>query len=204
MSNKIDFGFTQAHVPPGTHICQIYDDKDERNEALLQFLLKGIELKERSACFTEEISEEKIDQYFAKHGISYIDQKEQDGVQYFNVQDVYFQESRFDPDRMLNSLVQFYKTAVHKGFSGARVIGEMAPEIGHISGGERLMEYEFRVNMLLQEHPITTVCQYHANEFDGRLIMDVLKVHPMMVVRGAVIHNPFYVSPEEILAKHNL
>ena len=28
--------------------------------------------------------------------------------------------------------------------------------------------------------------------------MDVLKVHPMMVVGGAVVANPFYVSPTEM------
>ena len=31
------------------------------------------------------------------------------------------------------------------------------------------------------------------------LIMDVLKVHPLMVVRGAVVRNPFFVPPEEFL-----
>jgi hypothetical protein len=30
--------------------------------------------------------------------------------------------------------------------------------------------------------------------------MDVLKVHPFMVIRGSVVRNPFALSPEEILA----
>ena len=85
------------------------------------------------------------------------------------------------------------------GFSAARVIGEMIPEIKHIPGGERLLEYESRISILLRDRPVTSICQYDANEFDGATIMDVLKVHPKMIVNGAVINNPFFIKPEEYL-----
>jgi hypothetical protein len=85
------------------------------------------------------------------------------------------------------------------GFPAARVIGEMSPEVQDIPGGRRLLEYEARVSLLLAERPITTVCQYDANLFDGATIMEVLKVHPQMIVNGAVIHNPFYIPPAEFL-----
>lgn len=55
--------------------------------------------------------------------------------------------------------------------------------------------------MLLRDHPITTVCQYDANSFDGATIMEVLKVHPKMIVNGAVINNPFFIEPEDYLAQ---
>ncbi|MDZ7792617.1 MAG: hypothetical protein U5P10_02675 [Spirochaetia bacterium] len=49
----VDLGFGHTTLPPGTHICQIYNDEDERNEALLKFLSKGIELREKSGLFLE-------------------------------------------------------------------------------------------------------------------------------------------------------
>jgi hypothetical protein len=63
------------------------------------------------------------------------------------------------------------------------------------------MEYESRISLLLKDHPVTAVCQYDATAFDGATILQVLKVHPLMVIRGAVIHNPFFMPPEEILAR---
>jgi hypothetical protein len=30
--------------------------------------------------------------------------------------------------------------------------------------------------------------------------MDILKVHPFMVVRNSVVRNPFFIPPEEFLA----
>ena len=32
-------------------------------------------------------------------------------------------------------------------------------------------------------------------------IMDILKVHPYMIIKGSVVHNPFFIPPEEYLAK---
>ena len=113
--------------------------------------------------------------------------------------DVYFPDDRFDPDRMLGLLADFHRESVQAGYRAARVIGEMLPEVLELPGGERLLEYECRVTLLLREVPVTSVCQYDARTFDGATIMDVLKVHPQMVVRGAVINNPFYIPPEAFL-----
>jgi len=63
------------------------------------------------------------------------------------------------------------------------------------------MEYECKVSVLLQEKPVTAVCEYEASGFDGATIMDVLRVHPMMVVRGSVVHNPYFVPPAEYLSR---
>ena len=66
-------------------------------------------------------------------------------------------------------------------------------------GSDRLMEYEALVNNVLKTHPITAVCQYDANRFSGATIVDVLKVHPMMIVRGQIVRNPYYMKPEDFL-----
>jgi hypothetical protein len=115
------------------------------------------------------------------------------------VEPIYFENDQFDPERMLETLKGFHECSIKDGQSAARVIGDMDPRITSINGGERLMEYEAKVCLLLETHPVTAVCQYNVDEFDGATIMKVLKVHPLMVVKGAVIRNPFFVAPEEIL-----
>jgi hypothetical protein len=104
---------------------------------------------------------------------------------------------------MLKLLQEFYENSVNKNKTGARVIGEMSPDIEHIEGGSRLMEYEAKVSLLLKKYPVNAVCQYDARSFDGATILDILKVHPYMIVRGSVVHNPFFEKPEEYLAKHS-
>ncbi|MGC4066860.1 MAG: MEDS domain-containing protein [Polyangiaceae bacterium] len=73
----------------------------------------------------------------------------------------------------------------------------MSSKISQIEGGTRLFEYEGKVNELLRSCPVTAVCQYDSRAFDGATIMDVLAVHPLMVVQDHVIQNPFFVPAED-------
>lgn len=192
----VALGFTEELVPVGTHMCLIYTDEKERQDSLLKFLLSGLKDHERVACFSESVSEEGIRAFLAGEGISYDDRKGQNAISISGAREIYFEGGVFDPDRMLKTLIHFYQHSKEHGFPAARVIGEMVPEVEQMPGGERLMEYESRVSLLVKECPVTTVCLYDAKTFDGETILNVLKVHPKMIVNGAVVKNPFFIEPE--------
>jgi hypothetical protein len=64
------------------------------------------------------------------------------------------------------------------------------------------MEYEALVNKVLETHPVTAICQYDADRFDGETILRCLEVHPYMIIRGQVVHNPFYMKPEDFIKSY--
>lgn len=202
-AKKISLGFTSQEFEPGVHICQIFNDDEERHQALIDYVVSGIKTDEKTACFTEKESETSLKEHFAKHELNYYDLTDKGSFSLNKTEEVYFEEDRFDPDRMLHLLKQFYETAQSEQYSGARVIGEMTPKVDHVPGGSRLLEYESKVSLLLRTCPINAVCQYDAREFDGSTILDILKVHPYMIVKGHVVHNPFFEQPETYLSKHN-
>jgi len=196
----ISLGFTGERFPAGVHICQIFSDDEEREEALLQYVQSGLETGERTSCFSDKAPPAVVSKHLACHGISYEERCGCGDLTMAKPKDIYFKNDRFDPDRMIEVLTKYHEDSVLEGYPAARVIGEMSPEIQHIPGGSRLLEYESRVSLLQRKHPVTCVCQYDARSFDGAMIMDVLKVHPLMVIRGAVVRNPFFVPPEAFLA----
>jgi len=64
-------------------------------------------------------------------------------------------------------------------------------------GIERWVEYEAMINNLVEELPVHgVICQYDTNKIDGAMLFDVLNVHPMMIVAGQVVHNPYYSAPK--------
>lgn len=199
-SRVIDLGFGEAFLPPGTHLCHIYGDANERDEALLRFLSQGLRNGETTACFSDNLGADAAAAWLARDGLSLSDEREAGHLSFASARGVYFADGRFDPERMLDLLATFHDNAVRAGRPGARVIGEMSAEIGRVPGGSRLLEYEAMVNRLLRERPVTAVCQYDGHAFDGATIMDVLAIHPMLAVRGTIIHNPFFVRPEELLS----
>jgi hypothetical protein len=198
---KISLGFTPEEFLPGVHVCQIVNDDDEREEALLQFLLSGLRGGERTSCFSESVTRNRVAEYLQSQGISCDEVTGSGALTLAGTRDVYFENNRFDPERMINVLTRYHEDSVARGYPAARVIGEMSPEVQNKEGGNRLLEYESKVSLLLREHPVTAVCQYDARCFNGAVIMDILKVHPFMVVRGSVVQNPFFIPPEEILSR---
>jgi hypothetical protein len=204
MSNKkrqkISLGFTDQKFDQGVHICQIISSDEERDNAVVNFLVSGLDAGESTACFTGRLSHNSLIEFLNEKGISVEKLTSSGDLIISETKDAYFGDGQFIPERMLDVLREFYQECQRQNKPGARVIGEMTPEIESVAGGSRLLEYESRVSMLLREYPVTTVCQYDAREFDGSTIMDILKVHPYMIVNGSVVHNPFYVQPEKFLA----
>lgn len=198
--HSVSLGFTDEKVPVGTHMCLIYTSEEERKESLTKFLLSGLQTGERMVCFSNKMDEDTLESFLADYGISFQEKKGAKAISFSGADEAYFKEGVFDPDRMLETLSAFYRESIDMGFPASRVIGEMTPEIEHVPGGERLLEYESRVSLLLRESPVTSVCQYDAAAFNGATIMDVLKVHPKMIVKGAVVNNPFYIKPEDYLS----
>jgi len=197
----VSLGFTPEKFPVGVHICQIIQDDLERDQALMSYLLSGLEAGERVSCFSDRVHFSAIADYCEQHQVSLADAQKAKSFTLATTQETYFPGGDFQPERMIDLLREYQTSAAREGYPAARVIGEMAPEIQNMPGRSRLLEYEAKVTMLLRDHPVTSVCQYDARCFDGATIMDVLKVHPLMVLRGTVIRNPFFLPPEGFLTR---
>lgn len=195
-ADAISLGFSHQTFQPGVHICHIYGSEAEREDVLCKYLSAGIQGRERSACFSESTGSVELCAFLVEHGIDCASVQASGALSMSGVRDIYFRDGCFDPERMLAALRVFYVQTLERGYRAARVIGDMLPEVHDLPGGSRLLEYESRVTMLLRECPITSICQYDSRAFDGATVMDVLKVHPLMIVRGSVLHNPFYIPPE--------
>jgi hypothetical protein len=106
--------------------------------------------------------------------------------------DTYCPDGKFVPDRMLSNLRDTYLNQPH-GCHGARLTAEMTWALRGLPGTELLIEYEGRVNDMLKTYPLTTLCQYDTRKFNGAIIFELLNVHPIMIVHGQIMRNPFYV-----------
>ena len=200
---NISLGFTDESFKEGIHVCQIFDDDDERAAALEAFLLSGLQDGEKTSCFSEKVDMDQLKTFFNKNNVSLDDATQKGDFSLSGTRNVYFKNNKFEPEKMLALLEDYYETAKSEGYPGSRVIGEMTSEVQDMEGGSRLMEYEAKVSLLVEKHPLTAVCQYDAKSFDGATILDILKVHPYMVLHGKVIRNPFFIQPREVLKDLN-
>jgi transcriptional repressor of dcmA and dcmR len=62
-------------------------------------------------------------------------------------------------------------------------VGEMASELSVFGSMAEMMAYEQAYEVMAKRFPVVTLCQYDAREFDGEIILRVLKSHPDMFVQ---------------------
>lgn len=155
----VSLGFTDERFPAGTHICQIFSDDEERSSSLLAYLRSGLEDGERTVCFSDKVDKKTLARILETADISMEEAITTGDLSLSGTDEVYFEDNKFYPERMLGNLEQFEEDSKAAGCVACRAIGEMNPKITQIEGGSRLLEYESRVSLLLKDHPVTTVCQ---------------------------------------------
>ena len=187
-------GLGNQVLPEGQHICCIYRDEIERDEVIGQFLKAGIEVHERVLYLADDSASEGLKQELIAHQIELATPAPK--LHILNSDSAYVPDALFSPDQAIEALRDFYLESQRQGAPGARVAGEINwrhfSEPKHI---EVLLEYEASVNQLLVQYPVTACCFYNANRYDGQTIIDLLSVHPMVIMRQQLIRNPFYVEP---------
>jgi len=192
----MSMGFTDEKFPAGTHMCLIYDDDEVRRKLIAKYLDAGLREREKVAYFADTISVDEVRDWLNGMGVKL---PKDNRLTIASAEKTYCPHGKFVPDDMLDGLGAFHQGSVDEGYTGARVSGEMSWALRGIPGSERLVEYENLLNMIFEKYPIAAICQYDARRFSGAIILDVLKVHPMMIVDGHIVKNPYYIRPEEFL-----
>ena len=192
---RIPLGFTDEAIPEGTHFCYLYTDEAERDRVMGDFLASGLEAHEKVICSVEDEASDPMVKRLRALDVP-------EGA--FNVvscEGAYYPGGRFKPQETLDLIQAFYRHAVdQEGFAGARGTGPMTWSLdGDRTDLPTVLEYEARVNGLCEAHPYTACCQYDARKCSGQMIMDILSVHPAVIVHGQLVKNPFYTAPDALL-----
>jgi hypothetical protein len=185
----IPLGFTPELFPEGTHICYLYSDEDERKRFMADYVHSGIDNNE-SVIYVPDSGADTLESAVAEMGIAAPGAPD-DQLTLATAMDIYFPSGEFIPETVLEQLRELYAN-VPRGYHGARCAGEMTWALRDVPGTERLIEYETRINDVLKEFPLTTLCQYDTRKFSGATIFELLNVHPIMIVHGQIMRNPFY------------
>lgn len=192
-------GFTRENFPQGTHMCLIYSDEEERSRVITQFLESGLKTGNKVGYFTDKTSLEEVSNWLREKGVELPASDDSSQLIIDSTENTYFPNGKFVPEKTIETLKSLYTNAINENFQAVRISGEMSWALNGIPGSERLMEYEAKVNDVYVDYPITAICQYDANKFDGATILECLKVHPYMIVRGQIVKNPYYMNTEAYL-----
>ena len=202
MTATIELGLPGLSMSPGDHICAFYRGSVGRDEVLLPYLRAGIDAGDKCIAVLDQV---EPDDLWADLGSDDATGHAHDShqVDVMRSTETYLRDGAFSKD----SMIDFWNTAISVpldsgDYTFARSLGEMTWALRQFPGVEGLVEYESELNRFLPQYPQVILCLYDLDLFDGRVVVDLLRTHPKLLLCGSLLDNPYYLEPDEFLASY--
>jgi hypothetical protein len=181
----------------GIHLCYIFNDDKERVKTVAKFLASSLLTGHKILNIVDTVSPQDLRKELESLGIDMASKGR--GIVTVDNEAAYCPNGVFDPDALLDGAVSFCRQASSEGYAGSRIYGDMSWVLRKNVNLADLMAYETKVNEYVKIPPCAAICEYDARKFNGATIMDILSVHPAMIISGHVVKNPYFKPPGEFL-----
>jgi DcmR-like sensory protein len=198
-SRTVQLAGSTWHYP--CHVCGFFNSREEEFRVLMPFLKEGFEdgdkvfqilAKEHCGERRRQVEDMGVD-------VGAAERSGQLDIRPW--EEAHLRGGRFNQDAMLALLDEAMTGAKAQGFPLIRLWANMEWALEDLPGVHDIVEYESRFNDILPKHNGVVVCTYDLTRFSASIMMDVLRTHPLVIMGGVLLENPFYVPPDDLLSE---
>lgn len=182
-------------LKPGDHIGCLYETEEEYRAVLTSFLRQGLERGERVLCIVDAHAAETVRLYLRNSGLEDEPYLGRGQLSFVSAADASMWEGVYDPDRMIARLRTETERSLADGYPALRIAEEMTWAVRGRPGAEQLMRYERKLDEFLPGSRCLAICQYDRHRFDPAVLMEVLNLHPIVMVGSEGYENCYYLPP---------
>jgi hypothetical protein len=197
----MNLGFGDYTCNWGTHFCGIYETEAERDTVMYNFLAMGVQDKALLVCCPCECCHDKAEEKISSLAPDF-NPDDKDSFKLLRPAELYYPDGIFSPQHILKAHDDIWADNLRDFRKNVRGTADMSWAREKVPGVENLMAYESLLNTFIWEKQWISICLYDVNIFPGSMIMKVLQVHPFVITGGGVFENPYFVQPEQWLAKY--
>jgi hypothetical protein len=181
------------------HVCLPFETETEKQEAVLAFIHEG--LTSGARCVFTGTPEEfaKLNESLEELGICSKRAGARGALVFRTVAEAYLTGGEFDPTALIARTEEQIEDALRDGFTGLRRTGELHEEPTD-ELWRKTIWYESRINEHFGRRPFAALCRYSRAVISPERVCDLLRAHPVAIVRGEACDNPFYERPELALS----
>ncbi len=191
--------FAGSQLDRVRHVCAFFNSADEEYRVLLPFIKDGFECGDKAVHVVNPNQRRDHLQRLAAVGIDPTATQQSGQLELRTNTEAYLRDGRFDQDRMLEAFEQLASGNAKGGFPLSRIVCQMDWAAEGRSHVDDLVEFESRVNDVWLRHDDAVICVYDLAKFGGDTVVDIMRTHPMIIIGGILLQNPFFVPPEEFL-----
>ncbi len=184
----------------GEQYYSIYTDRNEQFGMLVLFLQEGLQKKEKCLFIIAGPAAGQARKSFWSHGLDLQPFLESGAFSFLSREEACRREGRFDPKHVINMLSSSLQEALQDGYSGLRVVMEMAWISTRFAGTDCLLEFEAGLKQIQPDSRLTVICQYDTQRSKPERLLDVLRTQPRIILDGTCCENPLQENLELIPA----
>lgn len=198
--NRVALGVGGLEADPGDHICGVISGEEERNQILIPFLQVGLASGDKCICVIDGTAPGEIVTTLGPMGEAAARTAGKQ-LEVIGASDMYLRSGRFSAGEVIASWKAAMSDAMYAGhFDVVRAVEtwsrrDVLPDLSE------LMTLESEMNRYLALYPQVVMCLYDVDQFGSGALVNLVMTHPRMLMGGMVIENPYYLTPDEVLAK---
>lgn len=185
-----------SDVSHGDHLCGVYRGSQERNAILFPFIEAGMRSGDKCICVVDGMDPADVIAGLAPD-LSARERANGRQLDVIRSADLYLRSGRFSWSEAIGA----WKSAISEVMYDGRFHGVHAVETWSLLDVEpdknELMMLESKMNRFMPLFPQQILCLYDLDCFGGGIVVDLLRTHPKMLVRGMVAENPYYLDPDD-------
>ncbi|HEY2933567.1 MAG TPA: MEDS domain-containing protein [Acidobacteriota bacterium] len=181
------------------HVCVLYGSEDEEHRVLRDFISEGFPRGDKAFHIIDAGRRSDHRRLLSELGIDVAATERSGQLEVRSWEEAHLRPGWFDQQAMLDLVEEVLTETKRQGFPFTRWVANMGWALGSHRGVEDLVEYCTRLNDVAPRHEATIVCTYDLGRFSASSVIDVLRCHPVAIIRGTVHENPFYVPSDELL-----
>ena len=169
----------------GDHVCGFIDDPDDWFDVTARTVAAGLGAGQRVMLFVDRLTPAELVAGMEVRGMA-AERAVRDGqLQIFPGREAYLPAGRFEPQRLLDSLIDHIERSSAAGYPALRLLGDMEWVLDEPDGIEQLPWYETEISRLYTYVPALGICLYDRRGLENGLERSVAGVHPAVAYDAA-------------------
>jgi hypothetical protein len=181
------------------HVCAFFDNQDQEDKVIIPFLKEGIAHGERAFCISGSEIRTPLLQKLRLAGTEVAMAEKRGQLKIEQWEQTIVRSGRFDQDAMLAHIEDVLSQGREQGFELTRFVGRMDWVREYSVGINELVEYETRINHIVQKFDDPVLCTYELSAVTAGALVNILRTHPVAIIGDVVAENPFFDPPELLL-----
>ncbi|MEW6387599.1 MAG: MEDS domain-containing protein [Thermodesulfobacteriota bacterium] len=187
------------HLIPGNHACFFYESERGQQQLLGEFSRQGMKHQEKVVYLADPLVLETFLNFLKNDGLKIETSWFPGQMPPLTSGNLPAKAAGSDPDRLVQLLWAETEKAVAEGYSALRVALEMKWLLPGLPDFQQLLKIESRLGDFSLGSKCSILCLYDQRQFPPATLLEVLSLHPLVMVGNKIYDNIFYLNPADYL-----